>query len=83
MGRPRRRESERIEDAFFDMELAEQDSMLRTLALLHRMKARQASKHWRGSDSVKAGEDAGKPVTNSEAAESLFDEERRGDQDGV
>ncbi len=44
MARPRKPEAERIEDAFFDMSLADQDSMLRTLATLHRMKARQSSK---------------------------------------
>ena len=43
MGRPRKTDVERIEDDFFDMSLADQDSMLRTLELLHRMKKRQAS----------------------------------------
>lgn len=43
MARPRRTDAERIEDLFFDMNLAEQDKLLATLATLHRLKRRQAS----------------------------------------
>lgn len=45
-GRPRKTDSERIEDAFYDADLAEQDRMLRLFETLHRLKRRQGSERF-------------------------------------
>lgn len=41
-GRPRKPEAEKMEDFFFDLTASEQEHVLDRLALLHRLKKRQA-----------------------------------------
>lgn len=45
-GRPRKSDEERLEDAFYDMNLADQDRMLDKLNLLHRLKRRNSSERF-------------------------------------